>query len=323
MADILELEGVRLAGISACLPATAVDNVEALRPIYGEKAEGVVRSTGIRTRRLAEKGVTPLDLCVAAAERLLAETKRSPESIGAVVFVSFTQPDRMPAAACQAQARLGLPSGTIAFDVSMACSGWGYGLYLAGLLARQTGKPALLLDGDVQSAFLKPDDAATVPVLADAGTATLVVPDAAAEPWKFAFLSNGADGAALRLPRGGTIAMDGFAIFRFVSVEVTRFVRDFLTSSQADVAAIDAFAPHQANVFMIRPLAKALGIAEDRLLVSGDEFGDSASASVPVTLAARAKPPCRTLVCGFGGGLSAYAATVSIDVNCRLVCFDL
>ena len=217
----LALSNLRIAGICACVPKNAVPN-----------EAKVAEATGIRTRRIAAEGTSVVDLCVKAAERVLADTGAKPEDFGAVLCVSFTQRDRMPAAAVQAQARLGFPKGIIAFDVSLACSGWGYGLYLAGLLARETGKKVLLLDGDVQSAFTD-GNAATEPLLADGGTATVVEnlnteAQRRGEEWTFAFVADGEKGEALKLSHGGTIRMDGFGVFKFVATDVVAYIKEFL-----------------------------------------------------------------------------------------------
>lgn len=323
--NIRRIEGVAITGLSACLPDRTVDSVAALRPLYGDKAENLVKATGIRTRRVAEPGTTSLDLCVAAARRLMDESGLAPEEFGAVIGVSFTQSDRMPCNACQAQARLGLSHDVIAFDVMLACSGWGYGLYVAALLAKETGRKVLLLDGDVQTAFMRKDDAATLPVLADGGTATVVSPDPAAASWRLAFGSFGEKGGALRLPSGGTIEMDGFAVFRFVSMEVSRFIAAFMAETGLDAASVDAFVPHQANVFMIRQLAKLLKIPLEKLWVSCDELGNASSASVPTTLAVvggREKADRRILFSGFGGGLSVCVGTIGLSADCTLVSFS-
>ena len=307
----LSVDGVRLAGIAAELPSTSVEVADTR----------IAAATGIRSLRHAGKGVTPLDLCVRAAAKLMAETGTRTDEIGAVLFVSFTEPNRMPAGACQAQTRLQLPRDVIALDLGLACSGWGYGLYLAALLARQTGRRTLLLDGDVQSAFVDPADTATVPLLADAGTAALVEPSDSTVPWMFSFLSDGADGEALVLPKDGTIRMDGFGVFRFVSIEVTRFIRDFMSATGVTGEDIDAFIPHQANVFMVRKLAEALGVPHEKLGISADELGNSASASVPVTLV-RSKvkgEKAKVLFSGFGGGLSASVGLLEIDDQCVLI----
>ena len=327
--NVLTLSGVRLDGVAACLPSRCVDNLAACTRLHGDaaKAQSVVKATGILTRRVAEPGVSSLDLCMQAAERLLAALPNREEitrRIGAVVFVTFTPARAMPCNACQVQRRLKLANEVMAFDVGLACSGYPYGWYLAGTLARQIGRPVLLLDGDVQTPFVASDDPATVPVLADAGTATLVSPDESAPAWRFSFLSRGENGDALTLPVGGKLSMDGFGVFKFVATEVTAFLKSFLASAQTAPALFDAFVPHQANVYMIRQLARQLGFAPDRLWVSGDTLGNSASASIPVTLAACGnRDGCSTdrriLLAGFGGGLSASAADLILPAECSLL----
>ena len=177
----LELTGVSIDGVCAALPQASEDNLARCTELYADaaKAASVVKATGILRRRIAAAGTTSLDLCVAAAEVLMKEAAVSAADVGGVVFVTFTPADAMPCNACQAQARLGLGNDIVAFDVGLACSGYAYGLYLAGSLARATGRKILLVDGDAQTAHVKKDDGATVPVLADAGTATIVSPSGA------------------------------------------------------------------------------------------------------------------------------------------------
>ena len=330
--DVFALSGVRIDGIYSCLPPGCEDNLARCLEIYGdhEKAEGVVKTTGIRTRRVAAPGTSSLDLCAAAAARLLAEASVAGEEVGAVVDVTFTPERAMPCNACQAQSRLALPPGVAAFDLGLACSGWAYGLYVAGLLAKSMRRRVLLLDGDVQTPHLDPADGATVPVLADAGTATLVSPcEEGAAQWQFAFMTRGDLGDALQLPVGGRLKMDGFGVFKFVTTDVLGFVRDFMASAGATPDSVDAFVPHQANVFMVRQLARKLNFAPEALWVSGDQLGNSASASIPATIAhcgaeavAGRRDGLRLLVAGFGGGLSAAVGAIGVDAACRLRSFD-
>lgn len=302
----VELSGFEISALCACLPRQSVAN-----------EAKVAQTTGIAARRIAAPGTTVVDLCLRAAEKALSDARARPEEFGAVVFVSFTQPCRMPSAAAQAQARLGLPKDVIAFDVSLACSGWGYGLYLAGLLARQTGKKALLLDGDVQSAFLDPKDANTVSLLSDGGTATVVEPGEGR--WDFSFATDGEKGAALKLEEGGTLAMDGFGVFRFVATDVVQYIKSFLsqTSNVERQTSNFAFVPHQPNVYMVRQLAKALGIDESRTSLSCDRFGNLSSASIPVTIAANGVRG-EVLFAGFGGGLSVSVGRIDISSDAVL-----
>ena len=316
--NVLTIDGVKIEGLAACVPKNVVAN-----------EAKVAQATGIVTRRIAAKGTTVADLCVKAAEKVLSDTGTKPEDFGAVLCVSFTQRNRMPATAVEAQARLGLPKSVIAFDVSLACSGWGYGLYLAGLLAQQTGKKVLLLDGDVQSAFVGEGDAATVPLLGDAGTATVVavseelrVKSEEFDGWKFAFVADGEKGGALKLEEGGTIQMDGFGVFKFVATDVVGYIKEFLAAemtkgTEGTERTERIFAFHQPNVYMVRQLAKSLGVPEAKTAVSCDRLGNLSSASVPVTITwCGVRGP--VLFSGFGGGLSVSIGTIEIDADCKL-----
>ena len=78
--DVLEVAGARIAGLAACVPANAVPN-----------DPKVAAATGIPARRVAPDGVSGLDLCLAAARRVLADTGAQPADFGAILAVSFTQ----------------------------------------------------------------------------------------------------------------------------------------------------------------------------------------------------------------------------------------
>ena len=312
----VEIKGARIAGVCACVPKNAVRN-----------EAKVAEATGIVTRRIAAEGTTVADLCVKAAERVLSDIAAKPEDFGAILCVSFTSRDRMPAAAVQAQARLGFPKGIIAFDVSLACSGWGYGLYLAGLLARETGKKVLLLDGDVQSAFTGNDET-TAPLLGDAGTATVVENCSDCSdcsivrlPWWFGFVADGEKGGALRLSHGETIKMDGFGVFRFVATDVVDYIKEFQASVNRTIEQSNnrtmTFVPHQPNVYMVRQLAKSVGIEEARTAISCDELGNLSSASIPATIAWKGVRGS-ILFAGFGGGLSVSVGQIGLDDGCKL-----
>lgn len=324
--NLLKIEDVGISAVYSCLPPRSEDNLSRCAAIYGSEAKGlsIVKATGIKSRRVVDAGVTSLDLCVGAAARLLADLNVKPEDIGALIDVTFTPARPMPCNACQAQARLGLPKNIPAFDINLACSGWAYGLYTAAMYAKASGKKVLLLDGDTQTPYMNPSDVATVPVMADAGTATLVEPSGAGEPWVFSFLTDGAKGDTLTLPFGGTISMDGLGIFKFVTMDVLYFIRDFMAEVSATPDGLDAFVPHQANIFMIQQIAKKLKFSPEKLWLSGDVFGNSSSATVPTTIAhcASAGKRHKVLVSGFGGGLSASVGIITLPSTCRYGCFD-
>ena len=343
--QVLKINGVHIDGVVACVPENRIDNETSLRDMYGDEAKLIMESTGIKTRYLANPGTSSSDLCISCAEELLKGTETTPEEIGAVVFVTFT-PDRlMPFNAAIVQDKLDLGKEIPAFDISLACSGYAYGLYVASTFVKATGKKVLLLDGDIQSAYMSRYDKSTVPVMADAGSATLLSPLENSAEWKFTFYTDGTGRKSLMIPSAGSacpiqpsdleyqvfedggkrrnidIYMDGFEIFRFVASDISKWLQRFLAESEESAETIDSFVPHQANMYMIKKLARKLKIDWEHTWQSGDAVGNSASATVPVTIAFDVENRIdknkenKVLISGFGGGLSASAGIITLDPN--------
>ncbi len=341
--NVFTIKGIRIDGIVACVPERKIDNETSLREMYGDEAKLIMESTGIRTRYLANPGTSSSDLCLACAKELIKGTNTAPKDIGAVVFVTFT-PDRiMPFNAALIHEKLGLNKEIPSFDLSLACSGYAYGMYIASMFAKASKKKVLLLDGDIQSAYMSSYDKSTVPVMADAGSATLLAPDNCDTEWKFTFYTDGTGRDSLMIPAGGSsspiqaedlvyqefsdggkrrntdIYMDGFAIFRFVASDISKWLQRFLAEINESADTISSFIPHQANMYMIKKLGKKLKFTWENTWQSGDAVGNSASATVPVTIAydaakrLKGENDNKVLIAGFGGGLSASAGVITLN----------
>lgn len=342
--QVFEISGVRIEGVCACVPEQRIDNAEVLRDMYGDEAAKIIKATGIRYRYIAHEGMSSGDLCLACARELLKGTNTAENEIGGIVFVTFT-PDRLlPFNAAAVQERLGLEKEIPAFDISLACSGYPYGVYVASFLAKSCGRKVLLLDGDIQSAYMSEYDKATVPVLADGGSATLISADAGApDTWRFAFYTDGAGKEQLTIPAGGSaspmmegdlefavfedgsrrrgidIYMDGMGVYSFVAQTVSEWLVRFLEEIRESSETIDSFVPHQANMYMVRQLSRKLGFSWDRTWKSGNEVGNSGSATIPVTIAKGAGEMLKpgkdnaVLISGFGAGFSASAGMVTLS----------
>ena len=230
---------------------------------------------------------------IGSGESLADLAAKSARAVGAnnvvaVVAATFSNPERFPSLAVRVAASLGLPSSVAAFDVQMACSAYPYALYLAGRLSSDMGGKVLVIDGDVQSPLVDENDHATGKIFSDACTATVVSanPDGASS---FDFLTR--------------------QDFSFVATEVSKFLKDFLSSSPVP----DFFAPHQANPYMVRQLADALE-QKEKLLTIPEELKNPGSCSVPLALAHNATrlAGSSVLVAGFGAGYSASAGIVRV-----------
>lgn len=295
--QILSIDGVKISALASYIGERVVENPSSSKDVIGFKI----------LRRAGEKE-SSASLQIAAAKKLDVDFSE----FGALIAVSFTQKYRMPNNSAQIAAELEFPKDAITLDLLAACSGYGYALYTAALLTKATGKKVLLLDGDKQSDFLDLSDESTAAVLADGATATVLEPGEGKRPWRFYFESNGSKGGALRLEKDGYIKMDGFQVFRYVASEVAAAIKNFFINTETGARAYDFFVPHQANLFMVRQLAKSVGFTEEKTVVNSDSVGNLASASIPFAMTLRDLTGKRCLLSGFGGGLSLFVADITL-----------
>ena len=258
----------------------------------------------VRIAGAVGRGEPLVDLAFCAADSLGV----SPTDVGGVVAATFSNPQRFPALAVEVAAHLGLPASVPAFDLQMACSAYPYAVYLAGRLAGDLGRPVLVIDGDAQSPLVDASDHATGHIFSDAVTATLVRVTDGPQTSRFDFMTRRDE--ALTCPSAGPIRMDGFRVFSFVATDVSRFIRGFLAECGETP---DFFAPHQAQPYMVRQLAKVLGLS-DRLLAIDETLKNPGSCSVAMALAA-APDAGRALIAGFGAGYSAAVGLVRLEAS--------
>jgi 3-oxoacyl-[acyl-carrier-protein] synthase-3 len=309
--------------------------------LFGEDIENAVKATGVRTRRVCTPGTTALDLSVTAAKKLLENYPISPSDIGGVLFVTQTPDHDMPNNASRAAHLLGLSTACAATDASLACSGYVYGLWLGALMARSIEAPLLLLAGENHSYSTSPYDRSTALLFGDAGTATLLTPSASEEEWRFGFLTDGSQYDVLIVPEGRArhpfnersleyetwpdggvrrpidIRMDGMAVFNFVVRNVPGCLSSLMERNGVAPEELDLLLLHQANLYMMKQVAKKLKIPLDKMPVSLDRYGNSSSATIPVTICSElqknvADKPHRALVSGFGAGLSISAVLMNL-----------
>jgi 3-oxoacyl-[acyl-carrier-protein] synthase-3 len=333
--------GVRIRGVASAVPDRIVTSAEEASVFGQVEMEKIASTTGIRERRIAPEGICTSDLCIAAADELLKHTDIARDSIDALIFVTQTPDYVLPATACSLHGRMGLATGCAAFDVNLGCSGYTYGLWMAAhLIAGGGASRVLLLAGETPSRVVNPLDRSARPLFGDAGTATIVEADPAAGEIRFVFGTDGTGQNDLYIPAGcfrlpdaaaacDAIAgddgnprrlvdlhMDGSAVFNFTLDRVVPLVREAIRDASWSVDDVDTAVFHQANEFMLRHIAKAAKLPWEKVPCSLGRFGNTSSASIPLTLTTALSrggviPPGKLLLAGFGVGLSWCSATLA------------
>ncbi|MAZ93712.1 MAG: ketoacyl-ACP synthase III [Bacteroidales bacterium] len=344
--SIFQVPNINLAGISACVPEKIFSNHD-YDWISEKEREVLIKTIGVSKKHHAKKGLTTSDLCYVAADRLLNELEWDRSDIDLLVFVSQSRDYIIPATAGLLQDKLGLSKSCIAFDVSLGCSGYVYGLSIVGsLMNNGAAKKALLLTGDISTLNTSYKDKSAYPIFGDAGTATALEFKHGHSPMLFNLQTDGNGYDAIIIPDGGirnfvdaeslnykkisegiyrnnlNIILDGVKVFNFSLREVKPNVLALLQNGDIEIMDIDYFVFHQANRLMNETIRKQLKIPPEKVPYSLKNYGNTSSASIPLTIVAEisnmVKNKSKTLLLsGFGVGLSWGSVIVETEnVTC-------
>lgn len=333
---------VRVVGMSVGVPKRKVCNLDIADISADYDAASFVEVTGVKERRIGE--LTVSDLAVPAANQLLEEMGWEKSTIDGLVLVTQHGDYIVPATSCILQDKLGLSKECMAMDISLGCSGWVYGLSsLVGMMSSGNLHRCLLICGDARRRVEFND-----PLFGFAATVTALEYKEGANEMLFHLGTDGSGFDAIIIPDGGArnqitpssfvpqeiegreyiplqSRMKGMDVFSFGITTAPKSVKKLADYYGFDYSAYDYLVLHQANMKMNGMIAKKLKFPDEKVPSSMWEFGNTSSASIPLTIATQIREQCRNghvklLCCGFGVGLSW--GTVAIDVD-HLVIPDL
>jgi 3-oxoacyl-[acyl-carrier-protein] synthase-3 len=201
---LFQLNNIEIKGVAACVPKAILRTAD-YDYISEQERKMFTLGTGIVERRVTNDNLCTSDMCYNAAQKLLKETTTHVEEIDILIFVSQSPDYFLPCTSVLLQNRLGLKKTTIAFDITLGCSGYIYGLsVISNLLSLPGFKNALLLCGDTSSFSTSYTDKSAYPLFGDAGTATLLSKNEKATPLYFNLQSDGSGWQSIIIRGGGT-----------------------------------------------------------------------------------------------------------------------
>lgn len=246
------------------------------------------------------------DLASAAVRDALSRWAGDPRQIRVlVVCTQSPHGEGLPHTAAIVQQQTGLGLDVAAFDISLGCSGYVYGLAVVEGMLRSTGGHGVLVTADPYSRMIDPDDRDTALLFGDAATATILGSDGEWCLGARRFATDGAGASALER-RGGRFRMAGRQVFNFAATRVPEQVISLLREEGLGVGDIDLWALHQGSKFIVETIAQRLGAPADRVPVLLDRTGNTVSSSIPLILREHLDRADlqRILISGFGVGLS-------------------
>lgn len=343
----LSFTNIGISGMAAAVPKNTIDNY-AYTDFFSEAdVKDIVDKVGIKERRFAPNGMCASDLCFAAAEQLISDLQINKDEIDLLVFVSQTPDYRMPATSITLQHRLGLGKQTAAFDISLGCSAYVYGLSIVyGLMQSGGFRKALLLDGETRSRVYSPKDRKTAFLFGDGGVAAIIEQNEKFGKSYFSLNSDGSQADLIKMDAGGyrnpssaaSTAekvvdehgnirtdehgyMNGADVFNFVLKEIPKNFKSILEQSNNTNESIDFNIFHQANDYMNNYLAKKLKLVTEKVPSCIAQFGNTSSVSIPLTIVSQLQNQLqgskKLMLCGFGVGMSWATAQITVD-DCKI-----
>lgn len=309
----------RIIGTGSCLPETVVTN-DFLSTIMDTSDEWITTRTGIRERHLV-KDETTTSLAIGAAKQALAAAGVAPAELDLIIVGTVSGDHVTPSTACEVQAGLGAVNAA-AFDINAACSGFLFGLHTVNAYIRSgMCKTALVIGAESLSRIMDWNDRSTCVLFGDGAGAAVVRAD---ETGLLAYEqgTDGEKGRYLCCPNRtnnnpliqtdkslGYTKMDGQEVYKFAVTYVPASILRVLEEAKLQPEDIKYYILHQANLRIIKSVAKRLKLDEDRFPISLDHCGNISAASVPILLDEVNKKGMlqkgdKLILSGFGGGLT-------------------
>ncbi len=318
---------IKIIGTGSYVPEKVLTNFD-LEKMVDTNDEWISTRTGIRERHIASPEQATSDLALNAAKMALANANTDPSELDIILVATVTPDHFFPSTGCILQRLLGAENA-FCFDIEAACSGLLYSLETAHALLKANKKyrKALVLGAEKLSAFVNWEDRNTCVLFGDGASAVVLSKDDDDAPDTLVASDIHSDGRytdILAVPAGGSrnpaspdtvnarqhsITMAGKEVFKLAVNGMVSSCSKVLSDANVSPSDVAWLIPHQANYRILSAVAQRVEIADEKVFVNIDRYGNTSSASIGICLnelisSGRVKRGDYLLLTAFGGGLT-------------------
>lgn len=303
-----------ITGVGHSLPEQAITSPEVEDLINAASSgftmpRGMIELvSGVRERRHAPAGTTSSDLAARAGLAALADADADPASVELLIFASASHDVSEPATAAIVQDKTGCRGATFV-DVKNACNSFLNALdFASAMIAAGRARRILITSGEMLSPTInwQIDGLADLPrrfaafTIGDVGAAVLLDAtddDRGLLPARF--VSDGSHWHLSTVLFGGTLmGLDTSRwYFEADSAQLQKlalaYLPDLLDTAMTAIGwqpdDLAFVVPHQVSQAVIEGLCAAMDFPLERCLVTLDQFGNTAAASIPLALSLAAE----------------------------------
>jgi 3-oxoacyl-[acyl-carrier-protein] synthase-3 len=322
----------KILGTGMYAPKKIVTNKD-LEAIVETSDEWIYTRTGIRERRICDTsgGEFPTDMALYATKDALKAANLEPNDIDFIIFASVTPDVKLPNSACILQVKLGITNNCTCLDISVACSGFVYGVNMANSFIKSgLAKNVLVVGSEMLSREVNWKDRNTCILFGD-GCGVAIVGRAnendESKIYSSILNSDGTGGEFFDQPVGGAVTpitadhilegshfmqMKGKEMFKVATRTLADNGKKVLEMAGMTKEQVDWVVPHQANIRIIETTANLLDVPMEKMIVNIDKYGNTSAATVPIAFHeaiadGRIKRGDIVLFDAFGAGLTAGA----------------
>jgi 3-oxoacyl-[acyl-carrier-protein] synthase-3 len=311
-----------ISAVGMYFPDKVYDN-KYFESIVETNEEWILSRTGIKERRILEKGATS-DLATNAALDLLQKHKVKADEIDCIIVATVTPDMFFPATACLVQKRIGAINAW-GFDLEAACSGFLFA-FQTGCALIESGqyKKVMVIGADKMSSITDYTDRNICILFGDAGAAVLLEPteDKSLGLQDSILRVDGSGEDSLHMRGGGSlnppthetvdkklhyIYQDGKAVFKVAVKGMADVSYELMQKNNLKAEDIAYLVPHQANLRIIDATAERMGLTKDKVMINIDRYGNTTAATIPSCLVeyyrnGKIKKGDKIILSAFGAG---------------------
>lgn len=294
--------GIGIIGTGSYLPSKIETNEELCKTLPDDiTPEWIIKKTGIKSRRIADEGITTSHMALKAAIGAIENSKINVDDIGLIVCCTHSHEYIFPALSAKIMKEIGIKNCQV-FDLQANCAGFVTGLTVASdrMKSEPEIKYALVIGVEMQSPFRNISDYNTAIFLSDgSGAAILGKVDKDKGIIKSSFHADPSTYESVRLRGGGSsytfknrlydplidnMEMNGLATWKQAITNLPISIKQTCNKANIEISNVDFFLFHQANFQMISYIMAKSRIPLTKTHTNIEEIGNTASASVAIVL---------------------------------------
>lgn len=311
-----------ITAVHGVVPDKVLSNKD-LEKIVDTNDEWITTRTGIKERRILEKGESSSDLGAEILRGLLEKSNTKPEELDLLIVGTITADHVFPSNANIICDKVGAKNAW-GFDLNAACSGFIYSISTASQFI-ETGKykKVAVIGMDIMSSIIDYEDRATCIIFGDGGGGVMLEPNNEGYGVLDSILRSDGEGRHYLFQKAGGslyppteetvknrehyVYQEGKTVFKHAVANMADVSAEIMENNQLTDQDVDWLVPHQANLRIIDATARRMGLSNDKVMINIERYGNTTSGTIPLCLwewENKLKKGDNVILSAFGGGFT-------------------